>query len=107
MVKPLSERTRCPTHPGDILKHHYMVPLRLSVSDLAGKLGVSRKTVSKIVNKRGAVTPDMAIRLSHAFNTSVELWLGLQQNHDLWHAYHDSQEWKGVKRIWPVIRRAA
>ena len=106
-MKTLAERKRCPTHPGDILKHHHMLPLKLSVSDLAEKLMVSRKTVSKIVNKRGAVTPDMAIRLSRAFNTSVELWLGLQENHDLWHAFHDSQEWKNVKCIRPDLRRAA
>ena len=76
-----------------------MKPLNLSVTDLAKVLKVSRKTLSKIVNKRGAVTSDMALRLSQAFKTSPELWLGLQQNHDLWHALHDSRAWKSVKAI--------
>ena len=76
-----------------------MKPLNLSVADMAEKLMVSRKTLSKIVNQRGSVTPDMALRLSQAFRTSYELWLGLQQNHDLWHALHDSKKWRSVKAI--------
>ena len=99
MIKPLSERKRCPTHPGEIVKWDYMKPLKLSVSEMAKKLKVSRKTLSKIINRRGSVTPDMALRLSQAFKTSYELWLGLQQNHDLWHALHDSKKWRRVKSI--------
>ena len=53
-------RKRPPTHPGGILKRHYLEPLSLAVSQAAKALGVSRKTVSKIVNERGSVTPDMA-----------------------------------------------
>ena len=56
-------RTRSPTHPGGILKRHYLEPLRLTVSELAKSLGVSRKTLSMIVNERGSITPDMALRL--------------------------------------------
>ena len=92
-------RTRPPTHPGSILKNLYLKPLNLNVVQAAEALGVSRKTLSKIVNGRGAITPDMALRLSQAFNTSPELWLGLQQTHDLWHATHDSQAWKAVHSI--------
>ena len=67
-------RKRQPTHPGGILKRHYLEPLSLSMKEVADDLGVSRKTLSKIVNERGSVTPDMALRLSKAFNTSAELW---------------------------------
>jgi len=66
-------RNRIPTHPGGILKRQYMEPLSLTVSDLAATLGVSRKTLSKIVNECGAVTPDMALRLSKAFNTTLAM----------------------------------
>ncbi|HUL01382.1 MAG TPA: HigA family addiction module antitoxin, partial [Nitrospirota bacterium] len=59
-------RKRTPTHPGGILKRQYIEPLSLTISELAGTLGVSRKTLSKIVNERGDVTPDMALRLSKA-----------------------------------------
>ena len=92
-------QTRPPSHPGAILKHLYLKALKLNVADAAEALGVSRKTLSKIVNGRGAVTPDMALRLSRAFKTSPELWLNLQQNHDLWHAAHDSHAWKTVHSI--------
>ena len=73
-----------------------MEPLELSVSGLARNLGVSRKTVSKIVNERGSITADMALRLSRAFNTTPELWLNLQQNHELWNAANNSDEGKEV-----------
>ncbi len=77
---------RAPGHPGGILKRQYLEPLGLSVADLARTLGMSRKTVSKIVNDRGSVSADMALRLSQAFGTTPELWLNLQQSYDLWHA---------------------
>lgn len=92
-------KNRAPTHPGGILKRHYLEPLSLAISDAAAALGVSRKTVSKIVNERGDVTPDMALRLSKAFRTSPELWLNLQRNYDLWHAAHDSKAWQRVRVI--------
>jgi len=90
---------RQPTHPGIILIEDYLKPLSITIQDMASTLGVSRKTLSKIINCRGAVTPDMALRLSRAFDTSPELWLNLQKNYDLWHAAHDSKSWKSVKPI--------
>lgn len=90
---------RRPNHPGTILKLDYLEPLGLSISGIAQTLGVSRKTVSKIVNARGAVTADMALRLSRAFDTSPELWLNLQQRWDLWHAANESDDWRGVPNV--------
>ena len=92
-------RTRSPTHPGGILKRHYLEPLNLTVSEFAKSLGVSRKTLSRIVNEHGSITPDMALRLSKAFSTTPQLWLNLQQNYDLWHTSQKSQEWKTVETI--------
>ncbi len=92
---------RQPTHPGNILREDYLKPLSITIQDMASILAVSRKTVSKIVNGHGAITPDMALRLSRAFDTSPELWLNLQKNYDLWHAAHDSTAWKRVKAIFP------
>ncbi len=92
-------RTRPPTHPGGILKRHYLAPLNLTVSELAKSLGVSRKTLSRIVNEHGSITPDMVLRLSKAFSTTPQLWLNLQQNYDLWHVSQKSQEWKTVETI--------
>ncbi len=99
MIKPLSERKRPPTHPGEFIKYDFMEPLGLSVTETAKVLKVSRKTLSMIINGRASVTSDMALRLSQAFKTTPQIWLNLQQNHDLWHALHDSKEWKHVKAV--------
>jgi addiction module HigA family antidote len=70
-------RKRAPAHPGRIIKNHHLEPLTMKIKDLANVLGVSRKTLSKIVNEHGSITPDMALRLSRAFDTSPDLWLKL------------------------------
>lgn len=88
---------RRPTHPGAIIKEDYLLPLSVTIKDMAATLGVSRKTLSKIINERGAITPDMALRLSRAFDTAPGFWLNLQKNFDLWQAETKSQEWKKVK----------
>jgi len=62
-------------------------------------LGVARKTLSEIVNEHASVTPDMALRLSKAFQTTPELWLNMQRNYDLWKASHKSDDWKQVETI--------
>ena len=90
---------RTPSHPGGILKRLYMEPLSLTITQLADVLGVSRKTVSKITNEKGAIIPDMALRLSRALDTTPELWLNLQQAYDLWQARHGSEAWKKVPSI--------
>ena len=90
---------RQPTHPGKIIKEDYLEPLAIKIKDIAELLGISRKTMSKIINERGSVTPDMALRLSRAFDTTPDLWLNLQKNYDLWNALQQSKEWKKVKPI--------
>ena len=92
-------RKRPPSHPGRIIKGLYLEQFSITISDLAKVLGVSRKTVSKIVNERGSISSGMALRLSRAFNTSPELWLNLQRNYDLWHASHNSNDWKNVQPV--------
>ncbi|MBS3909577.1 MAG: HigA family addiction module antidote protein [Actinobacteria bacterium] len=91
--------TRQPTHPGKIIKEDYLKPLSLTINELASILGISRKTLSKIVNERSAVTPNMALRLSRAFDTTPEFWLNLQRNYDLRQAEHASNEWQKVKPL--------
>jgi antitoxin HigA-1 len=95
----MRKRLRRPTHPGGILRRHYIEPLSLTVSGLAGVLGVSRKTLSEIVNEHASITPDMALRLSKAFKTTPELWLNMQRNYDLWQASHKSNDWKLVEAV--------
>ncbi len=95
----MRDRKRQPTHPGKILKYHYLEPLDLSITEVAEVLRVSRKTLSAIVNGRASVTPDLALRLSRAFKTSAELWLNLQQAYDLWHLIHKSSAWKKIPSL--------
>ncbi len=94
---------RRPTHPGNIIKEDYLLPLSITIKDMADTLGVSRKTLSKIINEKGAITPDMALRLSRAFDTTPEFWLNLQKNYDLWQAEHISKAWQTVKPISPQL----
>jgi len=75
-----------PPHPGEVLKKLCLEPLDLTVTKTARSLGVSRKTLSAIVNGRAGISPEMAIRLSIAFETSAETWLNQQLQYDLWHA---------------------
>ncbi len=75
-----------PAHPGELLKSLCLEPLALTVTQTAQALGVARKTLSELINQKSGVSPEMAIRLSKAFNTTPEFWMNLQQQYDLWHA---------------------
>ena len=77
-----------PSHPGRILKNMYLEPLGLTITETAEGLGVSRKQLSAILNQRAGISPEMAVRLSEAFSTSVEFWVGLQSQFDTWKAEH-------------------
>ena len=70
-------------HPGDILLHEFMEPLKLSSYKLAKVLGVSVPTVHEIVRRRRAVTAEMALRFSRYFGTSAQLWQNLQAQYEL------------------------
>jgi addiction module HigA family antidote len=72
-----------PPHPGEVLRELCLEPLGLSVTEAATALGVSRKTLSSIVNGRAGISPEMAVRLSLAFGTSSESWLNQQLQYDL------------------------
>ncbi|THB71835.1 MAG: addiction module antidote protein, HigA family [Desulfovibrio sp.] len=95
----MKNRLRKPTHPGVIIRDDYLEPLSLSVTALAERLGVSRKHLSNVINEKVGVTPDMALRLSRAFNTTPDLWLNLQRNHDLWVAEHSDTGWDKVTKV--------
>ena len=82
-----------PAHPGEILKELVIEPLELTVTDVSEHLGVSRKTLSKVLNGRGAVTPEMAVRLEIAFKKpSADHWLRLQSAYDLWELRNKQSE---------------
>ena len=81
-----------PPHPGEVVKTLCLEPLDLSVTETAKALGVSRKTLSAILNRRAGISPEMAIRLSIAFGTSAESWLNQQTQYDLWRAERRRKE---------------
>ncbi|MCL4872178.1 MAG: HigA family addiction module antidote protein [Anaerolineae bacterium] len=80
-----------PPHPGEIIKELCLEPLGITVTKAAEALGVSRKTLSAILNGHAGISPEMAIRLSIAFDTSAESWLNQQTQYDLWLARQTEQ----------------
>jgi len=90
-------RMHHPPHPGEVLKILCLEPLNLTVTEAARALGVSRKTVSGIVNGRAGISPEMAVRLSIAFHTSAESWMNQQVQYDLWHAEKNRKRLHVVK----------
>jgi addiction module HigA family antidote len=75
-----------PPHPGGIVRRQCLEPLGLSVTAGAKALGVTRQALSELVNERAGVSIEMAIRLSKAFGSNPETWLGMQVAYDLWQA---------------------
>ena len=85
-----------PPHPGEIIKGLWLDPMGASITDAADAMGVSRKTLSKVINGHGRVTPEMAVRLSIALGSSPESWLGHQAAYDLWQVEQKQDELKVV-----------
>lgn len=81
-----------PPHPGGVIRRQCLEPLGLTVTETAKGLGVSRNTLSMLLNGRIGISPEMAIRLSQAFGGSPESWLQQQMQYDLWHARQDREE---------------
>jgi addiction module HigA family antidote len=81
-----------PPHPGEVIKELYKEPLSLTVTAAAKGLGVSRKTLSSIINGKVRISPEMTIRLSIAFKTSSESWVNQQSQYDLWQAEQHRSE---------------
>ena len=75
-----------PTHPGELLREDLMPAAGLTQEALAGRIGVSRRTINEILVEKRSVSADMAHRLARFFDTTPEFWLGLQQDVDLWKA---------------------
>ena len=72
-----------PPHPGSIVRRMLIEGAKLSVTDAAKALGIGRVTLSKLLNKKSGISPEMAVRLSLALNTSSEMWINMQSMYDL------------------------
>lgn len=77
---------RSPTHPGEILKEEFLVPLNISQATLASALHIPYQRINEIANKRRGITPSTALRLSKYFGTTAGFWMNLQLSWDLYHA---------------------
>ena len=85
-----------PPHPGEIIKGLWLDPMGVSITDGARAMSVSRKTLSKIVNGKARVTPEIAVRLSVALGGSAESWLGHQAAYDLWEIEQHGDDLRAV-----------
>jgi len=91
-------RMKNPPHPGRIVRQECIEPLGVTITETAERLGVTRQTLNNLVNEKAGISPEMAIRLSRAFGSSPEVWLGLQMEYDLAQAEKNSGKIK-VDRI--------
>ena len=92
---------RSPIHPGEILLEEFMKPYGMTQTEIARRIGVSRKYINEIVNGRKGISPDVALCLSRLFGTSPELWLNGQIVWNVWHAMHGENAYK-LDTIEPV-----
>ncbi len=96
---------RPPVHPGEILLEEFMKPYSMTQTEIAQRIGVSRKYISEIINGRKGISTDMALRLSRLFGTSPELWLNGQIAWDVWHAMQGETAYK-LEAIEPMAASA-
>ncbi len=90
-----------PPHPGQLLRKDYLEPHKLTVTQLAQSLNVSRKNLSEILNGHTGISPEMALRLSRAFNTDPTWWMNQQMQYDLWHA----EQKNAVQEVQPLYQK--
>lgn len=91
-----------PPHPGEILREEFLIPLNLTVTEFAKRIGVSRKVMSDILNEKAGISPAMSVKLAKALNTSAGLWANMQSGYDLWHAMQNTDV-SNVQVIWKNI----
>ncbi len=88
-----------PPHPGQIVKRMLIEGAMLTVTEAAAALDVGRVTLSRLLNKKAGISPEMAVRLSLALNTSSEMWINMQSMYDLWQAEKKRKKLH-IKPIW-------
>ena len=83
---------RVPTHPGALLREDLLPAMDLSVSEFARRIGISRQRVHKILAETDSITPNTALRIGKLVGNGPEIWLSMQQNHDLWQTQQELKE---------------
>ena len=98
-MKSLRKPDRPPTHPGALLREDVLPALGLSQTAFAQRMGVSRLSISQLLNEHRALSPDMALRLEKLIGTSAESWLHMQEALELWRARQQPQRFASIKPI--------
>jgi addiction module HigA family antidote len=99
-MKSLRASIRKPTHPGAILREDILPELNMTQSEIAVRLGVSRRSVSEIIHEHRPVTADMAIRLAHFLGGTPNSWLNMQQALDIWMLEHNNKaEYRQIQQV--------
>lgn len=104
-MNSLRNPNRRPTHPGAILREDVLPALGMSQQQFADRLGVSRLSVSELLNEKRALSTEMALRLSKLLDTSPESWLAMQDAVDLWEVRHDKTDM--LESVKPLPKRRA
>jgi addiction module HigA family antidote len=82
---------REPTHPGEMLREEFLVPMNITQRELADAIHVPYQRVNELINQKRGITPSTALRLSRFFGVSAEFWLNLQTRWDLYRAQKSEQ----------------
>lgn len=98
-MKSLRDTKRKPTHPGEVLREDVLPALKMSQSELAKRLGVSRLSVSELLLEKRAMSPDMAVRISRLTNTIPDSWLRMQAAVDLWELERDPKRYRHIEPV--------
>lgn len=93
---------RRPTHPGEMLRQEFLEPLGMSQRELADRMGVHYPRVNELVNGKRGVTTETAVMLARVLGTSPQLWLNLQQAHDLYETLNDPASAEKLKQVKPL-----
>ena len=96
----MNEMKRKPMHPGRFLREEFLEPCGITQSDFAEALQLNRVTISKILNERQKITPDVAVRLSKCLKTTPDVWLNMQTKLDLWEEMHS----KSHQKLWSRVK---
>jgi antitoxin HigA-1 len=96
-----------PPHPGRIVRQECIEPLGITVKDAAERLGIQRQTLNNLVNGKAGISPEMSIRLSKAFGSSPEVWLGLQLQYDLAQASKNAGRIANLSKVQRITTAAA
>ncbi|MBV8656914.1 MAG: HigA family addiction module antidote protein [Burkholderiales bacterium] len=98
-MKSLRDQNRRPTHPGAILREDVLPALKMTQTEFARLIGVSRPTVSDLLNEKRAMTAEMAVRIATLLRTTPESWLRMQEALDLWQIHQGGKSLIFVKPL--------